>query len=134
MTVNQRLKQYIDSKGINQIELSRLCHISAAAVSSWFNSIQKKIPSERLIQIIIEYRDLDPRWLLIGEGEMTIGESDSNVIQESKSVYWDILSQLRALEREFGSLEHEFKIVKAENEKLKGKLPYSQEPRKRSTG
>ena len=70
MTVNQRLKQYIDSKGINQIELSRLCHISAAAVSSWFNSIQKKIPSERLIQIIIEYRDLDPRWLLIGEGEM----------------------------------------------------------------
>ena len=135
MTFNIRLLEVIKYSGKNLTNFAKQFKTVTSESIRRFTKHPNSNPTLPFIaEILIVYPEIEPRWLLIGEGEMVKRKADPDMAQEVKSVYGDILSQLRSLEREFGNLEHEVKTLRAENERLRGDQPYSQEPRKRSTG
>jgi len=66
MTVKQRLTNYIKSRGISSREFCRIIGVS----ETYVNSIRTSIQPEKLIKITHAFPDLNPEWLLTGDGEM----------------------------------------------------------------
>lgn len=65
-TAKERLIEFIKTKGIGQTKFEKICGLS----NGYINSL-RKAPSYEKVQIIIgSFPDLNPEWLLTGEGEM----------------------------------------------------------------
>ena len=65
MTIQERIKQYIDYKGITPYKFCKDLEFS-------MGSLNKKgvIGTDKYLKIIKYYTDLNPDWLLTGEGNM----------------------------------------------------------------
>ena len=65
MTIQERIKQYIDYKGITPYKFCKDLEVS-------MGSLNKKgaIGTDKYLKIIKYYTDLNPEWLLTGEGNM----------------------------------------------------------------
>lgn len=64
-----RLKTFIEAKGLNINEFSRLTGFSSGALSKILNG-QKSFGIEKLMNIFISFPDLRTEWLLFGQGDM----------------------------------------------------------------
>lgn len=71
MTVKERLIEYIKFKRISARKFS----ISIGVSPGYVNSISKSIQPDKLSSITAQYPDLNPEWLLTGEGEMLKAET-----------------------------------------------------------
>ena len=69
-TVKERLKQFIKHLGISEREFCRRVGVGSA----YIQSIRKSIMPDTLQQIAIQFPQLNPLWLMMGEGEMLLPE------------------------------------------------------------
>lgn len=76
-----RIKKYIDAKGISMRAFEISVGFSNGAFSNQLKN-NKTIGVDRIEHILNTYPDLNPMWLLTGEGEMTL-----NIVQEPKVEY-----------------------------------------------
>ena len=71
--VKERLKAFIKTLPISEREFCRQIDVSTSYVQSIKNSIQPKV-MERISAL---YPELNPMWLLLGEGQMLLGEESA---------------------------------------------------------
>ena len=69
MTINQRLKEFVDQNNIAAPDLYRKIGVSRMDYSGWITA-GKPISVNKLQAILQLYPNLNARWLLLGEGEM----------------------------------------------------------------
>ena len=70
-----RIKQYIDFKGISIASFERSIGMSNASFRKSLNN-KKAIGTDKLENILTIYRDISPSWLLYGVGEMIKNEKE----------------------------------------------------------
>lgn len=69
-SVKERLKQFIDMLNISEREFCRRIGVS----SSYVMSIKKSIQPDKMQAISIHFPELNPLWLLLGQGEMLLSD------------------------------------------------------------
>ena len=69
-SVKERLKQFIDTLNISEREFCRRIGVS----SSYAMSIRKSIQPDKMQAISIHFPELNPLWLLLGQGEMLLSD------------------------------------------------------------
>lgn len=81
--MKDRIKQYMDYKEISAGELASLLEVQRSNISHVLNG--RNMPGAAFIErLLINFPDLNARWLLTGVGEMTMDIKDS-VIKEPTS-------------------------------------------------
>lgn len=80
--MKDRIKQYIEFKGITAGELAVMLDVQRSNISHILNGRNK--PGAALIEkLLITFPDLNARWLLTGKGNMTEGVEDkTKTVQE----------------------------------------------------
>ena len=72
--MKERIKQYMDYKSISAGELSSLLEVQRSNISHILNGRNK--PGASFIErLLINFPDLNARWLLTGDGEMTLNNA-----------------------------------------------------------
>ena len=79
MNTLNRLKSYIDKKGLNIKKFEKINKFSNGSLSSQFKK-NKTIGVDRVENILKNHTDLNPTWLLTGKGNMILNED--NIISE----------------------------------------------------
>lgn len=122
MTINQRVKEYLDFKNVSYAELGRMIISKRGDVSSWFNEKSMvEIPPKKVLEIIKVYKDLNARWLITGEGEMLESNAmNPQIVAEPKVDYGDCMARLEAKAEECGRLKAVNQFLKEEISQLKG--------------
>lgn len=69
-SVKERLKQFIDTLNISEREFCRRIGVS----SSYVMSIKKSIQPDKMQAISMHFPELNPLWLLLGQGEMLLSD------------------------------------------------------------
>lgn len=69
-SVKERLKQFIDTLNISEREFCRRIGVS----SSYVMSIKKSIQPDKMQAISIHFPELNPLWLLLGQGKMLLSD------------------------------------------------------------
>jgi len=82
--VGRRLREYRKSKGMLGKDLARLIGISHGSLSDIEN--EKTKPSSDTIASIFRSTDINPMWLMLGEGPMHRGEIKGEVDDVTKMV------------------------------------------------
>lgn len=72
-TVKERLKEFIDYKGISIYSFEKKCKLS----TGYIGNMRKSLSPEKLMNIAHIFPELNRDWLLYGEGEMLKGEDDT---------------------------------------------------------
>lgn len=87
MTENtiQRIKKYIDSKGIRVSSLEKEAGMSNGSFASQLKN-KKTIGVDKLENILKNYLDINPEWLLTGKGEMLRKEEGATVIIKEEEI------------------------------------------------
>ncbi|MGH2666587.1 S24 family peptidase [Flavobacterium sp.] len=83
--VSERIGLYIDRKGISYYAFENSINASRGAISKAVKE-NKSIGSSTLEQIMSVYTDLNPVWLLTGQGEMFVG-SEEMMLNKSVETY-----------------------------------------------
>lgn len=88
MTTLQRIKQFTDFKGITNQAFEKSVGFSNGAFASQLKN-NRTIGIDKLENILRAYPDVNPSWLLTGEGEMlkkreSSGKTSSNVADETR--------------------------------------------------
>lgn len=74
--MKDRIKSYMDYKGISAGELSLSLDVQRSNISHILNG--RNMPGAAFIEkLLLKYPDLDARWLLTGEGEMILNNSEN---------------------------------------------------------
>jgi repressor LexA len=82
-----RLKLYIDEKGISIAAFERSIGMSNASFGKSLKN-NGAIGSDKLENILRVYPDINPEWLLTGNGEMLVNEFDSLHVKEEQAPYY----------------------------------------------
>lgn len=133
----ERLKEFMDHKGITIAAFERSIGMSNASFGKSLKN-GKAIGTDKLENILSVYKDINPDWLLTGEGSMLREERSEGIIHEDSQVptpkpdesilynmYKDLMeekkekekkieqltNELRAMERKVGSLEAKLENV-----------------------
>lgn len=80
-TIKDRLKAFIKSLGIGQGAFEKAVGFS----NGYVNNIRKSIQPEKLQSIVRVYPQLNPGWLMTGEGEM-LREEPGNSVDSSRDI------------------------------------------------
>lgn len=80
--IRDRLTTYLKSVNLTVAHLESLCGFS----NRYFNNVRFRVPSGRIDTILRALPDLNRRWLLTGEGEMTNNLPLSSPVKASDSV------------------------------------------------
>ena len=75
MGVKERLREYIKTLNISEREFCRKIGVSV----SYVNSIRTSIQPDKMKSIGEKFPDLNPIWLLTGDGEMLQGNNTNRV-------------------------------------------------------
>ncbi|MGV4464149.1 peptidase S24, partial [Ornithobacterium rhinotracheale] len=65
MTTTERILQYIDYKGISKYKFCKNLEVSGA-----FLDKPREITTDKYANILVQYPEINPEWLLTGEGSM----------------------------------------------------------------
>ena len=85
--MKDRIKQYMDYKSVSAGELSSLLDVQRSNISHILNGRNK--PGASFIEkLLVNFPDLNARWLLTGDGEMVanIVLNEDNTVSEPNSV------------------------------------------------
>ena len=83
--MKDRIKQYIDYKSISAGELATLLEVQRSNISHILNGRNK--PGANFIEkLLICFPDLNARWLLTGEGDMTESHESPTINESAKVV------------------------------------------------
>lgn len=77
-----RIKQYLDYKGVKVSAFERIIGMSNGSFASQLKN-NKTIGVDKLENILKKYTDVDPEWLLTGEGDMI----KLNVLRDAGETY-----------------------------------------------
>lgn len=81
--MKDRLKQFMDYKSITAGELADVLEVQRSNISHILNGRNK--PGASFIEkLLVIYNDLNARWLLTGEGDMTIGLKSGEISKEEE--------------------------------------------------
>lgn len=123
----QRLKQFIEYKGISVRKFEQNCDIKISTIQTAITK-NTAIGSDKLIKIAENFRDLNMNWLFLGVGSM-INDGDYNYIEPSpkaqKNTKTDENTNILVLE-----LVRQIKELTAENTQLKIQLNNNQKNKK----
>ena len=89
MSTLKRIKQYIDYKGITNQNFEKQIGFSNGAFASQLKN-NRTIGVDKLENILIAFPELNPEWLLTGNGEMIKTKSKKNVLEKNEDIYEDI--------------------------------------------
>ncbi len=76
MITIERLKMYLDAKGIKNAQAEKACGFSNGLIGNALKD-SSSIGSDKLERILIIYPDLSAEWLLRGTGEMIVGDGEN---------------------------------------------------------
>lgn len=98
--LGDRLKQFIDFKGFSIRGFEQQIKASNGSLSSQIKE-NKSIGSERLENILNEFPDLNPNWLLTGKGEMLLSSANDfpNMVSEPQEKYGATTKKIPLLEK-----------------------------------
>lgn len=96
-TTKDRLTAYLKYKGINKSEFGRMIGVSNAYISS----IRKSIRPDKAERIAASFPDLNPSWLMTGEGDMLnhVEEKAADSGGEDTSAMGKLLREVAAIRR-----------------------------------
>ena len=81
--VLERLKEYIDLKGVTVAAFERSIGMSNASFGKSLKQ-GKGIGSDKLEKILSVYPDINPSWLLTGAGEILLTKTPKNVLKQNE--------------------------------------------------
>lgn len=116
MTIKERIIKLIKRKDITQKFFCDKLGVS----HNYITTINKSIPSDRLVQIIELYPDLNIDWLLTGQGEMLREVKQNDNAQPALSV--DVLAYLREKDSELRAKDDEIRELRARIDELTREL------------
>ena len=93
MTINQRIRDIIRFKKINQPKLAEICGVTKSSIQGICADKQEKVGSHILSAIVKKYRDINPYWLLTGEGEM-IGDPVVFIDEPEQNLHQSTLTEV----------------------------------------
>lgn len=132
MDVKQRLKTYLDSKGLSQLSFCKTLKVSTGYISS----MRKSISPDKISSIAANYPDLNITWLLTGQGSMLNdeklspspitaenpivgdGNNKNNLSSSNDSFYQEVITKLLANIDDLRSRCNDFERHNQELEKL----------------
>ena len=95
----QRIKQFIDLKGITIKAFEQKIGFSNGAFGSQLRN-NRTIGVDKIENILFEYPELSPEWLLTGKGEMIKSSTvQENIIKEDTSGYSMVNTLLEQLSK-----------------------------------
>lgn len=110
--IKERLFQYIEFKGISARRFSLECGFSA----NYATNISKGIPEDKMNTISVHFPDLNPAWLMTGEGEMLKDQAEAPEAGQTDAAR---IAQLRAEMDELKKqLDDERRNLLEQNKKL----------------
>lgn len=126
-----RIKKFIDFLEISNNEFGRTIGCSSAQITQMLTH-KKNFGIDKLLNIISNYPNLNPNWLLTGEGSMLSDNNyklENNSKTEEKTVlsknddllhkmYSDLHNELGQKNNELQELKNELKDLREENKKL----------------
>lgn len=95
-TVKERLLAYLSAKGISARKFSLSCGLS----ENYVVNIKKSIQPEKLEQISSVYPDLNPGWLMTGEGEMLRTDPGAGAVSDVEALRRRIAELEATVERQ----------------------------------
>lgn len=116
--IKERILQIAKRKGITNREICQKIGLTYGG----FTGENKKRPvnSDAIANLLVEYPDVDPRWLLTGQGAMLRGQSAPEVAPPpSEPAFPGLIEEIKSLSVKVGRLE-------AENEHLRAAIEAKQ--------
>ena len=83
MTINQKILQYIEYKGIRQRKFTMNCRLSEGTLRAG-----KSMGADKMIKIRRKHPDLNMNWVLFDEGEMLLDRN--SIVTEPGASYGEI--------------------------------------------
>lgn len=78
-SINQRLKKFIEDKGINEPDTYKYLGTRRQIWNGWLNA-EEAIPLNKVQKLIARFPDINARWFLTGEGEMLIKKAQGSIL------------------------------------------------------
>ncbi|TGK36051.1 XRE family transcriptional regulator [Leptospira gomenensis] len=112
----ERLKKLIETLGLSQAEFARSIDLKPAFISDLIKERAKSFSQESLVRLRTEH-NLNPLWLIAGEGEMFVSSAEAKSDRETDR-YRTLLRKLRSKPRLEALLEDILEIPDSELESL----------------
>ncbi len=112
MSINKRVTELRKSRGWSQQDFAAKIGVTRQTISNIEND-KHSASSEIIMRILQKLKDLNPRWLILGEGDMVVSK---NMAQEPLPEY-----ESKYKDKLINSLERENKLLQQEIERLKKK-------------
>lgn len=110
-TTVQRIKEFIDFKGMSVRSFEKKVNFSNGAFASQFKN-RKNIGSDKIENILQTYPDINPRWLLTGNGQMLL--NNENIDSNPEMV--GLLKKIIKLQEQNAILKDQLLKIKKEQE------------------
>lgn len=88
-SINQRIREFINSLGVNDNQFAKSIGITQSVIASMF-SRNTEPSSKVIVSILNAYANLSAEWLMRGEGKMTKGESNlvKNEVEKTEVTFY----------------------------------------------
>ncbi|WP_394760315.1 hypothetical protein [Flavobacterium sp.] len=124
-----RIKQYIDFKGITNQNFEKKIGYSNGAFATQLKN-KGTIGSDKLENILIEFEDINPEWLLTGKGDM-LRELANNVVNKPKEAY-NLATKNENCNQKIKELEDRIDFYKEKIQFVERKLEDCEDEKKRN--
>ena len=84
----KRIKEAIETSGVNVLDVAAKCGISRQAVYKWMRGETKKVSGENLV-VLASITGYEPLWLMTGEGEknkLFLSKDDLHAVHTSRAL------------------------------------------------